>query len=188
MALGIGLSVVLLGLAVAIATRPASYRVQRSASIGAPAEVVFCYLNDFHQWPQWSPFEKLDPKLKRTYEGASSGVGAVYSWSGNSKAGQGRMTIKESTPHQRIAIDLRFDKPMKSTSVSAFDIAPAADGVAVTWSMSGDNTLMGKAFSLVVDMDKLLGKDFEQGLANLKALAESRAKLPGATGGEASAS
>jgi uncharacterized protein YndB with AHSA1/START domain len=184
MALGIGLSVLLFGLAVAIATRPAAYRVQRSESIGAPAEVVFRYLNDFHLWPQWSPYENLDPNLSRTYEGASSGVGAVYGWSGNGKAGQGRMTIRESAAPERIVIDLRFDRPFKSSSVATFDIQLATDGVAVTWSMSGQNTLMGKAFSLVVDMDKLLGSDFERGLKNLKALAEGRAELPSASRAE----
>ena len=176
MTIGIVLGVVLLALAVAIMTRPPSFRVERSATIAAPAEVVYGYVNDFHEWTQWSPWEKLDPNLKRTFSGPPSGTGAVYRWVGNSKAGEGMMTIKESKPNQRIAIDLQFLKPFKARNLTEFTFRPEAGGVNLNWAMSGENTFMTKAMTLVASMDKMVGKDFEKGLANLKSVAESDAK------------
>lgn len=185
--IGIGLGVVLLALLVAIATRPDTFRVERTATIAAPADVVFGYVNDFHQWNQWSPFENLDPNMKKTFTGTPSGVGAVYSWAGNSKAGEGRMAIKESAPNQRVVIDLQFLKPIKTTNVAEFSFKPAAEGVRVTWAMYGDNNIIGKAFSLVASMDKMVGKDFEQGLAKLKTVAEAEAKHRAESGQKANA-
>lgn len=183
----IGLVVVLAVLAVAIVTRPATFRVERSTTVSAPADVPFGYVNDFHLWSEWSPWEKLDPNLKRTFSGAPSGAGAVYSWAGNSKAGEGRMAITESAPNQRIAIDLQFLKPFKARNLTEFMFKPSADGVGVTWAMSGENTFVTKAFSLFMSMDKMVGKDFEQGLANLKTVAETAVKRRSKGGGSASA-
>jgi uncharacterized protein YndB with AHSA1/START domain len=173
--IGIGLVVLLLGLAVAIATRPDTFRVERSAVIDAPPEVVYGYVNDFHQWNRWSPFEKLDPAMTRTYGGTDAGVGAVYSWSGNSQAGQGSMSIKASTPGQRIALDLHFQKPMESHALTEFTFQPTPQGTKVTWAMSGPNTTLGKAISLVASMDKMVGKSFEEGLSSLKTVSEAEA-------------
>jgi uncharacterized protein YndB with AHSA1/START domain len=177
--IGIGLGVLLLALAAGIATRPNSYRVERSATIAAPPDVVFGYVNDFHQWTQWSPFEKLDPDMKRTFDGAPSGVGSVYSWAGNRQAGAGTMTIKESAPNQRIALDLHFLKPFESAAATEFTFKPVAEGVTVTWTMSGDNTILGKAISIFASMDTLVGGQFESGLATLKAVAEAEARRRG---------
>lgn len=174
--IGIILGVLLLALVVGIATRPDTYRVERTATVAAPADVVFGYVNDFHQWNQWSPFEKLDPAMKRTFEGTPAGTGSVYSWAGNMQAGEGRMTIKESIPNQRIVLDLHFLKPLESTALTEFTFKPVAEGVSVTWAMSGVNTIPGKAISLVASMDKMVGKQFEEGLANLKTVAEAEAK------------
>lgn len=175
MLIGLGLVVVLVALAAAIATRPDTFRVERSATIAAPADVVFAQLNDFHRWREWSPWEKLDPNMSKTFTGAAAGVGSVYSWSGNKKAGEGSMAITESIPNERIALDLNFLRPFKSSNVTEFTLTPTAGGTQVKWEMSGDNTIPGKVISLVASMDKLVGKDFEAGLAKLKSLAEAEA-------------
>lgn len=171
MGIGIGVAVVIVGLAVAIATRPGSFRLERRATLAAPPDVVFGYVNDFRKWIAWSPWEKLDPNLQRTFDGAAAGVGASYAWSGNNKAGQGKMTVRESVPNERIAIDLHFIKPFEAHNLAEFAFKPVAEGVEVTWSMSGKNNIMTKAFRLFVDVDKLVGKDFEEGLAKLGAVA-----------------
>ena len=167
---------ILVILAVVIATRPAAFRIQRSANIDAPAEVVFANLNDFHAWPQWSPWAKLDPNMKTTYSGSASGPGASYSWAGDSKVGEGKMTIKESKPNQSVTIDLEFIAPMKAQNLAVFTLKPAGQGVNVDWTMTGENGFMGKAFSMVMDMDKMVGDDFQKGLASLKAVSETDAK------------
>ena len=170
----IGILGVVVFLAIAIATRAKTFRVERSILVNATADVVFPYINDFHLWPRWSPFEKLDPTLQRTYGGAAAGEGATYEWLGNREAGQGRMVIIESKPAEVVRIDLFFLKPFKSTSLSEFSFAPATGGTKVTWAMSGNNTVAGKAISLVASMDKYLGNAFEEGLANLKREAEQQ--------------
>lgn len=162
-----------------VATRPATYRVTRSAKISAPAATVFDHLNDFRKWTAWSPWEKLDPDLKRTYAGPASGVGTRYTWNGNKKVGAGSMEITDSVPNQRIAIDLVFERPFKARNPTEFTLAPAADGVAITWAMTGHNNFIGKVFCLFVDMDKMVGKDFEQGLANLKTATETESARAG---------
>lgn len=167
--------VLLIALGLAIATRPGTFRVSRSVTIAAPADIPFGYVNDFHRWTRWSPWEKVDPNLQRSYAGSESGVGAAYHWNGNSKAGQGSMVITESIPAQRIAIDLAFEKPFKARNVTEFTFAQAPGGVDVTWVMSGTNTTMGKAMSLVMNMDKMIGGSFDEGLGNLKAACEADA-------------
>ena len=154
------------------ATRPNSFRVERSAMIDAPPEKIFPFITDFHQWTAWSPWEKIDPGLKRSYEGATEGVGAAYSWEGNSKVGAGRMEIQEATPPSRIAIKLDFTRPFKANNRTQFHLEPQGAGSRVTWGMDGENQFMGKVMGVFMNMDKLVGKDFEAGLANLKSLAE----------------
>jgi len=172
---GIALAV-LVAIAVAvIATRPDSFRVERSSLVAAPPASVFPLVNDFHKWTAWSPWEKLDPNLKRSYEGPSEGAGAKYAWVGNSEVGEGRMTIVDSKAPGSISIKLEFLKPFASTSDTLFTFAPDGAGTRVTWTMSGRNNLMAKAFSVFMDMDKMVGPDFEKGLAAMKTLAEADA-------------
>lgn len=159
-------------LAVVVATRPDSFRVERSMEIAAPPAAVFPLVNDFHRWEGWSPWEKLDPSMKRTFEGAAAGTGAVYGWTGNDKVGAGRMTILDSQPDQHVAIKLEFIKPFASTNDTRFTLTPSGSGTRLTWSMDGKNTFVTKAFTMFMDMDKMVGKDFEQGLASIKGLAE----------------
>lgn len=163
-------------LLIAIATRPGQFRVTRSAQIAAPPEVVFQLIDDFHSWSTWSPWEKLDPGMNREFSGATRGKGAVYSWSGNAQVGSGGMTITESQPPERVEIRLEFKQPFEATNMTTFALKPAAGGTQVEWAMSGNNDFMGKAMSLFMNMDQMVGKDFEQGLANLSAAAEARAK------------
>jgi uncharacterized protein YndB with AHSA1/START domain len=150
-----------------IASRPASFTVQRSAEIAAPPEAVFALLNDFHQWNRWSPWEKLDPNMKRSFDGPTSGPGASYAWAGNDQVGEGRMKIVESKPGESVTLDLEFLKPFAAKNRTSFTLAPSGAGTRVTWAMKGENGFLGKAMSLVMDMDALVGKDFETGLANL---------------------
>jgi hypothetical protein len=148
-----------------------TYEVTRSATVQADAAAVHALIDDFHEWTKWSPWEDLDPNLLRTYSGADSGVGAKYAWSGNRKAGQGNMKITSSTPEQ-IGVELAFLKPFKSRSDVRFTLAPSGNGTQVTWRMTGEQKGVAAAFGKIVSMDKLIGKDFEKGLARLKANAE----------------
>jgi hypothetical protein len=161
--------------AVFVAMRPAVFRITRSAKIGAPPSAVFPLVNDFHQWMAWSPWEHRDPNMTRSHEGPSAGVGAAYGWSGNKDVGAGRMTITDSHPDDLVRIRLEFLKPFKATNNTEFAFTPAGDGQTnVTWTMTGHNNFMGKAFCLFMDMDKMVGADFEKGLAAMKTAAESR--------------
>jgi hypothetical protein len=134
---------------------------------------VFAEVEDFHRWPAWSPWEDLDPEVRRTYSGADKGVGAVYSWTGNRKAGEGRMEITRTDEAARVLVDLQFLKPFKSTSVTTFTFAPEGDGTRVTWTMAGPQTLSVKVMGLFTSMDKLVGKDFEKGLQRLRTVVET---------------
>jgi hypothetical protein len=169
----LGLVVVLVALCGFIATRPSTFVVQRTATLKASPDLAFAAVNDFHRWGEWSPWDKLDPQQKRTFEGAASGSGASYSWSGNDQVGEGRMTIEESKANELVRIKLEFLKPWKATNTTFFLFTPAAEGVSVTWKMEGQNDFMGKAFSLFMDMDTMVGKDFEAGLATLGKVAEA---------------
>jgi len=176
------LGIVAFGLVVAllavIATRPAAFHIERSVSIQAPPENAFVYVNDFHAWSAWSPYEKLDPKMERSYSGAPSGNGAAYAWKSESgNVGEGNMTIEKSVKPSEIVIRLEFTKPFAATNTASFSFVPEPSGnTKVTWAMDGNNDFMGKAASLVMNMDQLVGSDFERGLAALKTLAESAAK------------
>lgn len=155
-------------------TKPDTFEVERERVMAAPAAAVFANLNDFRRWERWSPWEKLDANLKRTYSGAEQGVGATYAWQGNSEAGAGQMTITESTPPQRLKIRLEFTEPFASTNTTTFDLTPVGDQIRVTWRMVGANTFMGKVFSIFFDMDEMIGKDFERGLTALEEVSQSQ--------------
>ena len=181
--IGIAVGVVVVGLAAYIASRPSEFRISRTRTLAARPEVVHAYVNDFHRWPEWSPWERLDPDLKREYSGAASGPGAIYSWSGNREVGEGRMMITDSRPPQAITIRLEFLKPWKATNTTQFDFTPSGTGTGVTWTMSGYNNFAAKAFGLFMNMDRLVGSSFEKGLANLDA---TTAAAPARSAGERS--
>ncbi len=165
-------AVLVLAVLIIAATRPGTFRVQRSASIKAPPERIFPLIDDFHSWGLWSPWEKIDPALKRTFTGAPSGKGAMYAWEGNSKVGTGSMEITESTPSSRILIKLDFIKPFEGHNITDFTLAPQSDMTEVTWLMHGPVPYFGKIMHMFINMDKMVGGQFETGLANLKAAAE----------------
>ena len=150
-----------------------TYTVQRTQTIDAPPERVHLHIADFHRWTAWSPWEDVDPALERHYAGPESGPGAVYRWSGNRKAGSGTMEIIESVPPNLVRIDLRFEKPFKAHNETAFRIQPEGTGSRVTWTMTGNVTFGTRVMSLFGSMDKLLGRDFEKGLARLKTVSEA---------------
>lgn len=169
----IGAAVLVALLAIVVSTRPDEFRVTRSAIISAPPSEVFPHVNDFHLWQAWSPWSKRDPHCEIAYDGPATGEGAKFSWKGNKEVGEGRMLIIESTPHKMIAIRLDFLKPFRATNTAEFEFEPVSGGTKVTWSMFGKNNFMGKLFGMIVDCDKMVGKDFEEGLANLKREAET---------------
>ncbi|HEY8252203.1 MAG TPA: SRPBCC family protein [Burkholderiales bacterium] len=159
---------------VVVALQPSDFKVERSATMRAPAPEAFAQVNDFQNWRAWSPWEKIDPALKRQYEGPKAGTGAVYAWQGNKDVGEGRMTIAESRPGELVRIKLEFFKPFAATNQADFTFKPAGDGTSVTWTMSGQNNFISKAMCLFVDMDKMVGGMFEQGLAQMKTVVERR--------------
>lgn len=175
------LLVLILGAVAFVATRPGDYQVERSAVIAAPAEVVHGKLNDFHAWPEWSPWENRDPSMTRTFDGPQSGVGSVYAWAGNDQVGEGRMTILESVPGERVGIQLDFIKPFASTSTTTFALGPSVDGTRVTWTMAGKHNFVSKAMCVFMPMDKMVGPDFEQGLSKLKLVSEAAYSAPADT-------
>jgi len=144
--------------------------------MSAPAETVFPHVNEMKKWEGWNPWAKLDPNMKLTYEGPAAGVGSAYAWVGNSDVGEGRMTITESHPSDSIRFKLEFFKPMPGVSDTLFTFKPKGDQTEVTWAMTGTNNFIGKAFCLFMNMDKMIGGQFEKGLADLKSVAETEAK------------
>ena len=171
--IAIVLAIAIAAVLILAATKPDTLRVQRAISVRAPAESIFPLINDFHQWRSWSPYEDKDPALKRTYSGNSSGVGAVYAWDGNKNVGSGRMEILESAP-RKIRIKLDFFAPFKASNVAEFTFTPQGGATDVDWVMTGENRFIGKVMSIFLDFDKLIGKDFEAGLADMKAAAEGK--------------
>ena len=157
------------------ATRPDTFRVERRVVINRPAVDFFSLLADFHHWTRWSPWEGVDPDLKRTYSGSPSGAGSVYEWEGNSKVGKGRMEIIRADAPTHVTIDLSFIRPFRAENNAAFDLTPSGSGTEVVWAMYGPLPFASKLMSLFVSMDKMVGKDFEKGLAQLKAAAEQSA-------------
>lgn len=169
----IGLAVIIVALLGFATTKPDTFRIERVASIKAAPETIFAHLNDFRSWRAWSPWEKLDPALQRTYSGAAVGTGAAYEWKGNSDVGAGRMEILESSPASKVSIKLDFIEPFEGHSIAEFTLAPEGEATKVTWAMHGPNQFIGKVMSIFVNMDDMVGKDFENGLANLKTIAEA---------------
>jgi hypothetical protein len=153
----------------------APFTVTRNALIPAAPSDIFPFVNNFHEWTKWSPWEAVDPKLNRTYSGNESGVGAKYAWSGNNKAGSGTMEIVGSEEPRKINIRLEFTKPMKAVNPTSFTLVPEGDGTRVTWTMTGENKGLGKIFALFMNMDKLVGRDFEKGLGALSVAATQKA-------------
>ena len=179
MLLGIllGIAALIVLFVVIVSLRSGDFRISRFATMAAPQEDIFGQVNTLRNWEAWSPFEKLDPNMKRTYEGPPSGVGASQYWSGNSAAGEGRSTISESDPYNRIGLKLEMVRPMKATNDAEFTFVPENGQTRVTWTISGCNGFMGKAFSLFMNMDKMLGGEFEKGLADLKKVVESKSHV-----------
>jgi len=168
------LAVAVAALAVVVATRPDAYHVERSLEVGAPAATIFATVGDLRTWGSWSPWDKRDPDMHKTFTATTSGVGASYAWEGNKKVGKGKMTITDEQPPERLVERLEFIEPFQSVAETTFDFkstSPAS--TRVTWSLDGKSNFVGKAFSLVMSMDKMIGADFEDGLANLKRVAEA---------------
>ena len=154
------------------ATRPDIFRVERSLSIKAPPDKLFALINDYRNWPSWSPYEKLDPAMQRKLSGAESGKGAVYEWEGNKKIGKGRMEILESSPASKISIKLDFFAPFEAHNTAVFTLAPNGGATDVTWAMHGPAPFMSKLMGVVMNFDKMVGGQFAEGLANMKTVAE----------------
>ncbi|HEY5331788.1 MAG TPA: SRPBCC family protein [Acidobacteriaceae bacterium] len=170
------LAVIIIAFLVVASRQPDVFRVERSTAISAPLEEVFVEVNDFRKWQKWSPFAEYDPEMKITYTGAASGEGAEYAWTGNSKAGQGRMTILESRPSELIRIRLEFTRPFAATNTAEFTFDADGNQTLVTWAMIGKNNFMFKAMHTVMNMDKMVGGDFARGLAKLKLVVETGAR------------
>ena len=164
--------VLIAGVLIFAATKPDIFRVQRAAAIKAPPEKIFALINDFKAWPAWSPWEKKDPAMKRTYGAVTRGKGATYAWEGNSDVGEGSMAITESTPPSKLAMKLDFVKPFEGHNRVEFTLEPKGDMTNVTWAMQGPAPYFAKIIHVFINMDTMVGKDFESGLANLKAAAE----------------
>ena len=152
-----------------VATRPTQYRISRSVVVAAPGAALYPKVADFRAWEAWSPWAKLDPAMKTDYAGTPGTVGSTYHWKGNDKVGEGRMTITELVPDRLVQVKLEFLKPWEQTSITDFSFVPDGAGTKVTWGMSGEHDFVGKLFALFMDMDKMVGPDFEKGLAALKA-------------------
>lgn len=161
-------------LVIVVTLQPAEFNVSRTAIVAAPPAVIFPYVNDLREWQKWSPWEKIDPTMKRTFEGPASGKGSSYAWSGNDEIGEGVMTITESRPDEEVGIKLEFLKPFVASNNVVLSFKPDGSQTFVTWQMSGRNNWFFKAVSLMMNMDKMCGDQFEQGLAQLKSLAEAK--------------
>jgi uncharacterized protein YndB with AHSA1/START domain len=169
----IGLVILVVAFVVIVAMQPSDFRVERSATIAAPAEVVFAQVNDLRAWEAWSPWAKRDPKMSRTFEGPPAGTGARHGWAGNQEVGEGRMTITESRPNELIHLRLEFIKPFACVNDVEFTFTPQDQNTSVQWSLWGKNNFVGKAMGLFMNMDKMIGGDFEAGLSGIKAVAEA---------------
>jgi uncharacterized protein YndB with AHSA1/START domain len=164
--------VLIAGLLVLASTKPDTFRVERSTTIKAPADKVFPLINDLRTWTSWSPYEKKDPAMKRTFGATTHGKGAVYAWEGNKEIGQGSMEITDSTSPSKVTLKLDFVKPFEAHNVVDFTLQPEGDSTKVTWAMHGPAPFISKVMQVLINMDKMVGGDFEAGLANLRAIAE----------------
>lgn len=167
------LGCLILGFVIFVLLQPGAFTVTRRTNIAAPPVVPFAMINDFQEWDHWSPWAKLDPQCKNTVSNPSAGEGATYHWLGNKKVGEGKMTILESAPPERLEIKLQFIKPFACTNTAEFVFKPASSGTELTWNMYGNNGFMGKLFGVFMNFDKMIGADFEKGLAAIKARSES---------------
>jgi len=167
------LAVLVLGFIAVVAMQPDEFRVSRSAKMAAPPSSPFAQVNDYHNWDAWSPWAKLDPNAKVTFDGPTSGTGAKFSWSGNDQVGAGQQTIIESKPDDLIRIKLEFEKPFKDTCTAEFAFQPEGEQTIVTWSMFGKKNFIAKAMGLFIDCDKMIGSEFEKGLASMKTIVEA---------------
>jgi hypothetical protein len=172
----IGLAAVIVIFLIVVALQPSSYRVARSMVIAAPADAVFPHMNDLKKWAVWNPWGKADPNMKLTYAGPAAGVGASYSWVGNSEVGEGRATISESRPGEAVRYKMEFFKPMAGTSEMAFTFTPQGNQTEVTVTVTGEKNFLAKAFCLFMSMDNMIGGKFEKALAELKTIAEAAAR------------
>jgi uncharacterized protein YndB with AHSA1/START domain len=166
------LAVAIAAILIIAATKPDTLRVQRAISIKAPPERIFSLISDFHQWVAWSPYEQKDPAMKRTYDGAERGKGAVYAWDGDKNVGSGRMEILEASAPQKIVIKLDFFKPFEGHNTAEFTMLPQGDATNLTWTMTGPAVFMSRVMQVFMNLDHMIGRDFEAGLANLKKLTE----------------
>jgi uncharacterized protein YndB with AHSA1/START domain len=171
--IGLIVVVAVVGILAAAAMRPDGFAVTRSITINAPAGRVYPHIVDFHGWANWSPWEKLDPAMKKTTSGAASGKGAVYEWDGNKKAGKGRMEITEAAAPSRVVIKLDFEKPFRASNRTEFTLVPQGNNTQVTWTMQGNRPFIMRILGVFFNMDKMVGKDFEEGLANIQSLVAS---------------
>jgi len=172
----IRLAALIIVLVIVVATRPSEFRISRSAAMAAPAAVIFPHINELKKWDAWSPWMKLDPNAKSTFEGPEGGKGAAMSWAGNNEVGEGKMTITESRANELVRLHLEFYKPMAGTSDAEFTFKTEGNQTTVTWTMTGKNDFIGKAMCLIMNMDKMVGGQFEQGLASMKVIAETTKK------------
>ena len=170
----IGLAVVIVIFVIVVATRPAEFRVARSIAIGVPPDAVFPHVNELKRWEAWNPWGKIDPNMKLTYDGPASGVSASYAWVGNNEVGEGRATITEIRANELVQLKLEFFKPMAGVSTAQFTFKPQGNQTEVTWAMTGKNNFIARAVCMFMNMDKMIGGQFEKGLADLKAMAETR--------------
>jgi carbon monoxide dehydrogenase subunit G len=168
----IAIVVLIAGVLLYATTRPDTFQVERAIVIQAPPQKIYPMIEDFHRWAAWSPWERLDPTMHRAFSGAASGKGAAYAWEGNSKVGQGRMEIADASAPAKVTIQLDFLKPIEGHNIAEFTLQPEGAGTRVTWTMHGPSPYVSKLMGIFVSMDSLIGKDFETGLANLKAAAE----------------
>lgn len=166
------IAILVIGLAGFIALQPSDFCIARTATFSAPAEIVFSQINDFHQWEAWSPWAKLDPNAKNSFEGSSSGVGAIFRWAGNKEIGEGNMTILENRSPTFIKIKLEFIKPFVAMNITEFTLVPQGNTTTVTWAMYGKNNFIGKAMNLIMNCDKMVGEMFEKGFTNMKSIVE----------------
>ncbi|MEX2015188.1 MAG: SRPBCC family protein [Candidatus Hydrogenedentales bacterium] len=162
---------------IVVAMRPGQFRISRAATMAAPPAAVFQHVNDLHRWDAWSPWAKRDPNMKVTYSGAEAGTGARYAWVGNKDVGEGSMTITDSRSNERVVIQLEFMKPFRASNTADFLFEPVDGQTRVTWTMTGKNNFMFKTMGLFMNMDKMIGNDFEKGLAVLKAIVEGQLKI-----------
>jgi polyketide cyclase/dehydrase/lipid transport protein len=171
--IGVIASILILTILIFAATQPSTFVVQRSMTVQAPSEKIYPLIDNFHHWNEWSPWAKLDPGIQENYSGPERGKGAAYAWKGNSKVGEGRMEISDTIEPKLVAIELEFLKPMESRSLAEFRLEPQGDSsTRITWTMSGPNNYLAKLMGVFVNMDTMVGKDFEKGLSNLKTVAE----------------